>query len=170
MKPNRIVVVVVLVAFAACQRQTPTAPTEPTVQCNVTINGQAVTVTGPICGNGNNTTTTTPGATPTPAPTGCVPQTAAFVCGAGSPVFESVLLEVQRGVPASPEPIYVAALVDALNKRSDVCAITGPSPDEVTIKARNSNQISFTFDVVSGSGAIQAIPGGEKPSCAPSRF
>lgn len=131
---------------------------------------------GAICGSHNSVAPTTiitsvvTGATPTPSPTpGCVPQTAPFTCVSASPVFEAILAEAQRSVPAAPEPIYVAALVEALNKSAAVCAIQGPASDEVTIKARNSNAHSETWDVVRADGAVQAISP-PKNVCSPSRF
>lgn len=136
--------------------------------------------TGSICGNGNTvapttvtttTTTTTPTASPSPSATpGCVAQTAAFVCSRGTAVFEAILLDVQRDLAAAPQPIYVVALVEALNKRPDVCAVAGPSPDEITVKARTSNALSETWDVVRADGLIQAIPASPFNICIPSRF
>lgn len=133
---------------------------------------------GSVCGSGNivapSTTVTstvtqpTPQASPSATP-GCVAQTAAFVCETGGRLFEAILLDAQRSVPASPEPIYILALVAELNKRADVCAIAGPSPDEVTIKARSSNSISATWDVVRADGAVQAIVA-PKNLCVPARF
>lgn len=134
---------------------------------------------GAICGGNNTvspstvivtTTTAVPGASPSPSATpGCVAQTAAFVCSRGASVFEAILLDAQRAVPAAPEPIYIVALVAELNKRADVCAIAGPSPDEVTIKARTSNALSATWDVVRADGVIQAIPT-PLNVCVPARF
>lgn len=131
---------------------------------------------GAICGDGNlvapSSTVTSTVTQPQPSPSatpGCVAQTAAFVCTSGGRLFESILMEAQRSVPPSPEPIYVLALVAELNKRADVCAISGPSPDEVTIKARNSNSVSSTWDVVRADGTIQAITPPNN-TCAPSRF
>lgn len=116
------------------------------------------------------TTTTTTTASPTPSATpGCVAQTGGFVCTRGPIMFEAILLDVQRSIPAAPEPIYVAALVRALNQRPDICAIAGPSPDEVTIKARESNAVSSTIDVVNKDGTIQAIAP-PLNICSPSRF
>lgn len=134
---------------------------------------------GAICGSSNSvaptTIVTTTVTNPTPSPTasatpGCVAQTGPFVCVRGTPVFEAVLLDVQRTVPAAPQPIYIEALVKALNVRADICAISGPSPDEVTIKARVSNSMSETWDVVRADGAIQAIPSQPLNVCSPSRF
>lgn len=133
---------------------------------------------GAVCGENASgpstvivtTTTTTPSASPSPSATpGCVAQTASFVCSRGASVFEAILLDVQRTLPASPEPIYIVALVAELNKRVDVCAIAGPSPDEVTIKGRTSNALSATWDVVRADGVIQAIPTVNN-ICIPSRF
>lgn len=132
---------------------------------------------GAVCGRGAVgpstvivTTTTTSTASPSPSATpGCVAQTAAFVCSRGAAVFEAILLDVQRSVPAAPEPIYIVALVKALNERADVCAIAGPSADEITIKARTSNALSATWDVVRADGAIQALPV-PLNICSPSRF
>lgn len=134
---------------------------------------------GAICGSSNTVSptsiVTTTVTNPTPSPTasatpGCVPQTGPFVCVRGTPVFEAVLLDAQRAVPAAPQPIYVEALVKALNQRSDVCAIAGPSPDEVSIKARVSNAHSETWDVVRADGAIQAIPAAPLNVCSPARW
>lgn len=50
-----------------------------------------------------------------------------------------------------------------------LCAIAGPSPDEVTIKARASNSVSSTWDVVKADGTIQAITPPNN-TCVPSRF
>lgn len=133
---------------------------------------------GSVCGSGNivapsttvTSTITQPSPSPSPSATpGCVAQTAAFVCSSGGRLFESILLDAQRSVVASPEPIYVLALVAELNKRADVCAIAGPSPDEVTIKARASNSVSSTWDVVRADGTIQAITPPNN-TCVPARF
>jgi hypothetical protein len=132
---------------------------------------------GAICGDNNSvapttisTTTTNPSASPSPSATpGCLAQTAAFVCTTGGRLFESILLDAQRSVPPAPEPIYVLALVAELNKRADVCAIAGPSPDEITIKARATNTLSSTWDVVKADGTIQAITPLNNV-CVPSRF
>lgn len=132
---------------------------------------------GSICGNDNtvspttvvtnNTTTTVASPTPTP---NCVAQTAPFVCTKGSSVFVALVEDVERGLAPAPEPIFVTALVEALNARTDVCAVAGPSSDEVTVKARVSNSLSETIDVVREDGAIQAIPAAPKNICIPSRF
>lgn len=132
---------------------------------------------GSICGDRNSvapttvvTTTTTTQASPSPSPSACVPQTAPFICSSGSPIFEAIVLDTQQSVPAAPEPIYVGNLVAAFNKRSDVCAIAGPAADQVTLKARSSNTLSETWDVVREDGAIQAIPAKPLNICVPSRF
>lgn len=134
---------------------------------------------GAICGDGvtvaptsvvTTTTTNKPEESPTPD-AGCVAQTAAFVCSKGAPLFEAILADTQRNVAPAPEPIYIVNLVKALNARpeKDVCAIAGPSPDEVTIKARASNALSATWDVVKADGTIQAITT-PLNICVPSRF
>ena len=82
----------------------------------------------------------------------------------------TILEAEQAGLEAAPEPIYLEKLVAKLNKRPDVCAKVGPSPDEVTIKARVSNAISETWDVVKADGTIQAIPAAPANVCIPARF
>lgn len=137
---------------------------------------------GAICGDFNTispntittttTTTTTTNATPTPDPGGlspaCVAQTAPFTCQKTPfPAFGTILANVQGGVAAAPEPIYIANLVRALNANAELCAVAGPSPDEVTIKARISNAQSETWDVVRADGQPQALL---VQTCNPARF
>ena len=130
---------------------------------------------GSQCGSGNvisPTTVTTTGATPTPTPAPgalapCVAQLGAFVCARGAPTLLGILQEVQGTVTPAPEAIYVPALVAALNRHASVCAVAGPSPDEITIKARVSNATSEGYDVVRADGAAQAL---YVETCSPSRF
>jgi len=134
---------------------------------------------GAICGGRNvvspttvtTTTVTNPSSSPSPSATpGCIAQTAPYVCSKGTSVFIPTVEAVEREIPASALPIFVDALVTALNKRPDVCAIVGPSPDEIQIKARASNAISEIIDVVRADGAIQAIPAAPSNLCLPAAF
>lgn len=148
------------------------------IACCAVISGcSRACESGAICGDSNfiapstvvTTTTTTASPSPTPE-TLCVPQTAPFACTKGGPIFLTILEAEQAGLEAAPEPIYLEKLVAKLNKRPDVCAKVGPSPDEVTIKARVSNAISETWDVVKADGTIQAIPAAPANVCIPARF
>lgn len=130
---------------------------------------------GNVQGNGNTVNCVQPTPTPSPSASSCVASTAAFVCQKASPVFQSLLESVQAKVTPAPEPIYVANLVKALNEhlgadgKPDLCAASGPplAGDEVAIKARVSNSMSETWDVVNASGAIQSL---YVSVCNPARF
>lgn len=136
---------------------------------------------GAICGNSNTVapttvvTTTTMVTNPSPSPSpsalpGCVAQTAPYTCSKGTSIFIPTVEAVQRDIAPAALPIYIDALVTALNKRADVCAIAGPSPDEIRIKARASNAIGEIIDVVRADGAVQAIPASPFNLCMPASF
>lgn len=127
---------------------------------------------------GNGNTVICAPATPTPTPAtaaACIAQTGPFTCAKASPQFQAILQSAQAKVLDAPEPIYVANLVKALNEhlgadgKPDICATSGfPLPsDEIAVKARVSNAISETWDVVNANGTPQSI---YVTACNPSRF
>lgn len=125
---------------------------------------------GSICGDGNvigPSAVVAPTITPSVTPTSCVAQTSPFVCSPGADVFGAIIRDVQGTVAPAPEPIYIQTLVTAVIKDGRLCAQAGPASDEITVKAKVSNSVSQTIDVVRADGAIQAL---SSNNCVPSRF
>lgn len=121
-----------------------------------------------VQGNGNtvNCSTAAPSPSPSVTPTKCVAQLAPFACGPGTAFYAADVSKFQANLAAAPEPIYVARLIEEINKSKDFCAAAVPgASDEIAIKAGNDR--SETYDVVRADGAIQTL---FVNVCSPARF
>lgn len=163
---HAIVIIALLAAVAAlagCDQQA--SVVAPSPQCSAGNGGVLICVDG----NGNTITiypSGSPSPTPTGTPTKCVAQTAAFVCAPGTALYAADVSKAQANLSAAPEAIYVAKLVDEINKLPGYCAAAVPgSSDEIAIKSGNTR--SETYDVVRADGAIQTL---FVDVCSPARF
>lgn len=121
--------------------------------CNVTISGQSVVVTGPICGSGNGSVTT-PAPTPSPSPSG---SPGVSSCVKRNPLYESNVINAWKSI-AVPEKLvagHVLAMVQAMRAASFEATSGGLlSPDEIAVKVRGG-AFSETYDVWLGDLALE---------------
>ena len=123
--------------------------------CNVTINGQNVTVTGPICGSGS-VTVTQPSPTPAPSPSGS-PGAASCIKRADH-VYEGNVMNAWRSIAVPEKGVagHVAAMVAALRAMQFEATSGGLlSPDEVAVKVKGGT-FSETYDVWLGDLALES--------------
>lgn len=133
-------------------------PTElPTNQavCNVTINGQSITVTGPICGNGS-VSVTQPTPTPAPSPSGSPSQSSCIK--RTDHVYEANVMNAWRSIAVPEKGVagHVAAMVAAIRAMQFEATSGGLlSPDEVAIKVKGGS-FSETYDVWLGDLSLES--------------
>lgn len=121
--------------------------------CNVTINGQSVSVTGPICGSGS-VTVTQPSPTPAPSPSASPGQ--ASCLKRTDHVYEANVINAWRSLAVVQTTLaaHKAAIIAAL-KPMGFDAISGGllSIDEIAVKVPGG-AFSETYDL--GLGDLAA--------------
>jgi hypothetical protein len=158
--------VVALVAAGCGNGVEPTPLPTSQATCNVTINGQSVTITGPVCGSGNGTVTQP---APTPAPSA---SPAASACIKRTPIYQDNVVNAWRSI-ATPEKTlagHIAALVAAL-KAAQFEATSGGllSIDEIAVKAKGG-AFSETYDVGLGDLSVHVAQVLYVATCTPASF
>lgn len=171
--PHWLVVVIALGVFpAGCGEGTaPSAVPSPTpsASCNVTISGQAVTVTGPICGDGNGSVNNPPASTPAPTPgaSSCEQREVHY--------YETIVVQALARVPPrqamDAHIASLASLIRGAGLQVQTFAANSPdtvSRDEIAVKA--SNGFSETYDVWQGDFTAGSPHVLYIQTCSPARF
>lgn len=146
-----LLVLALAAALTACDSGIEPTPI-PTSQatCNVTINGQTVVITGPICGSGNGTVTPP---SPTPSPSA---SPGSSTCIKRTPVYEANVVNAWKSIAAPEKTLegHKAAMIAAL-KAAQFEATSGGllSVDEIAVKVKGG-AFSETYDL--GLGDLAA--------------
>lgn len=121
--------------------------------CNVTINGQSVVITGPVCGSGNGSVVS-PAPTPSPSPPG---SPGVSSCVKRNPLYESNVINAWRSIAVPERTLagHLAAMVAAM-KAMQFEATSGGllAPDEIAVKVKGG-AFSETYDVWLGDLSLE---------------
>lgn len=152
MRPLAVVLAVLMAGCGNGVEPTPIPTSQAT--CNVTINGQTVTITGPVCGSGNGSVTQ-PAPTPVPSPSASPGQ--ASCIKRTDHVYEANVMNAWRSIAVPEKGVagHVAAMVQALRAAQFEATSGGLlSPDEIAVKVRGG-AFSETYDVWLGDLALE---------------
>lgn len=138
-------------ASTGCEKATAPSPYPPQATCNVTISGQSVVVTGPICGGGDGSVTQpSPSASPSATP-------GTSKCEKRNEIYSVNVVNAWRSL-AIPEKTlagHLPAMVAAL-KAMQFEATSGGllAPDEIAVKVRGG-AFSETYDLWLGDLTLE---------------